>query len=263
LGRGGRSAKDCHDRHLPENGCQALPTRVFLELLALGECPRGHKIFHDGAVLQLMFDGVRMVQTCHFEKLLKIVLRVPHLAFEVMLDGRDVLLIGVVRFLVIAVVADSDCDPSSGVPLLPLFVTIGTFPSALDGGFGRCYSAAASGHFHIAQNEGSPNRLLTKGVLGGNIKQLLGGIRLIMSGLMHQGTARCARPKHRDDISVGHPKELMTLPREASNVILEGFACFLLATLHIPGVARLHIRALEVDSENLHEILLVVDDVSQ
>jgi hypothetical protein len=55
----------------------------------------------------------------------------------------------------------------------------------------------------------------------------------------------------------------MALPREALNVISEGFTLLLSATLQVLGVARLHIHALKVAGEDLLEILPIVDDVSQ
>jgi hypothetical protein len=41
--------------------------------LALGENPRGHEICHHGAILELVFDMVRMVQIGRFKKFLEIV----------------------------------------------------------------------------------------------------------------------------------------------------------------------------------------------
>jgi hypothetical protein len=79
---------------------------------------------------------------------------------------------------------------------------------------------------------------------------------------VYHGVARRARPECRDDIGVGHPWELMALPGEAPNVISEGFNRLLPTTLQVPGVARPHIRALEVASRGLLEILPAIDHVS-
>jgi hypothetical protein len=89
--------------------------------------------------------GVRVAQTGRFEKFLKVVPQLLRLALEVTLGSCDVLLVGVIRFLV-AVIAGRDCDPL-GVPLLPILATL---PRALDSNFGRCGSNADDGHFHIA-----------------------------------------------------------------------------------------------------------------
>jgi hypothetical protein len=128
-----------------------------------------------------------MVQTSRFEKFLKMVLQLPRLVLEVTLGGRDILLIGVVCFLVVVVAVGSDFNPS-GALLLPLLASL----IAFDGGFGWCDRATAGGHFPIAQNEGNPNRLLARGMPGGDIKQLLGGVRLITGELLHQGTTHRA-----------------------------------------------------------------------
>jgi hypothetical protein len=49
---------------------------------------------------------------------------------------------------------------------------------------------------------------------------------------------------------------------ELSNVISEGLAWLLLATLQILGVAHPHVCALEVAGEDLLEILLAINHVS-
>jgi hypothetical protein len=57
----GDSAVDHHDCLLHREMCHPLSIQVSLGLLALGENPRGHEIFHHGAVFELVFDGVYMV----------------------------------------------------------------------------------------------------------------------------------------------------------------------------------------------------------
>jgi hypothetical protein len=53
--------------------------------------------------------------------------------------------------------------------------------------------------------------------------------------------------------------EFMALLGESSDVILEGFAWLLSATLQVLGVTRSHIRALEVFGDNLLDILSAID----
>jgi hypothetical protein len=68
-------------------------------------------------------DIVRMIWVGCFEKLLKVICRLPCLAFEIMLDSGDELLVGVTDVLIvitfIAVGGDRD---SLGPPLRPPLV---------------------------------------------------------------------------------------------------------------------------------------------
>jgi hypothetical protein len=104
-----------------------------------------------------------------FKKFLEMVLRLPHLALEIVFGGRDIHLTGVVGFLVVTVVAGRN-DDTLEAPLRPLLDTIGALPSSLDGGLRWCGSAAAHGCFCVAQDEGGPNRLLTRGVSSGDVE---------------------------------------------------------------------------------------------
>jgi hypothetical protein len=89
-------------------------------LLALGERTYGDEALHQGALFELVFDEVHMVRTGLFKKFLEVLIRLPRLALEVMLSNHDILLVGVVRFLIVVIAAGSNCDPL-GVPLLPPF----------------------------------------------------------------------------------------------------------------------------------------------
>jgi hypothetical protein len=97
-----------------------------------------------------------VVQIVHFEKFLEMVLQLMRLVLQIALGGCDILLIGIASFLVVVVVAgsdDGDDNSDSNMPrvvLLPLFATLGAFPSALGGGFVRCCLTATSGCFRIA-----------------------------------------------------------------------------------------------------------------
>jgi hypothetical protein len=51
------------------------------------------------------------------------------------------------------------------------------------------------------------------------------------------------------------------MPREASNVILEGFTQLLLSALQVIGVTRMHMHALEVAGEDLPEVLPAIDNI--
>jgi hypothetical protein len=161
-----RSVKDRHDLHLPWNRCHALPAWVCLGLPTLGEGLERHQIFHHGAVLELVFNWVRVVWTDRFEKFLDMVLQLPCFMLEIMFDGRDILLTGVVSFLIVAIIV---CRNSVAL-VLPLPTALSAFPSTLDGGLGSCFSTAAGSCYHIAQNEGGPNRVLARGVSSTNVK---------------------------------------------------------------------------------------------
>jgi hypothetical protein len=174
---------DSVHRRYPREGWRALSARVSLRLLSLRDSPRGHEVFHHGALLELVFDVVHMVWTDRFEKFLKVLFWLSCLALEVMLGGRDILLIGSVRFLVVVITTGSNCDPLGRhfcVFLLPLEPFLAPLPVALDGAPSCCW-----GPFSIALNKDGPDRHLTRCVSGGDIKQLLGGLLLITTEFMH------------------------------------------------------------------------------
>jgi hypothetical protein len=97
----------------------------------------------------------------------------------------------------------------------------------------------------------------------GDVEQLLHGIWLITTELMHQGFVVCARPECRDDIGVADLGELMALLGETLDVILQGFTLLLPATLHNLGVARPYVCALKGAGEDLLEIHPGIDRISR
>jgi hypothetical protein len=78
---------------------------------------------------------------------------------------------------------------------------------------------------------------------------------------MHESAAACAGPKCRDDAGIANLGELVAFLGQTLNVISEGLAQLLLATLQIPGVAHPHMCALKVASEDLLDILLAINRV--
>jgi hypothetical protein len=104
-----------------------------------------------------------VVWTGHFEKFLKIVLRLPHLALEITFGGCDILLAGVISFIIIAIIIGRNGNVL-GVLLLPLLPALGVLSSTLDGGLGWCGSTTVGGRFHVAHDEGGPNHLLMRHV---------------------------------------------------------------------------------------------------
>jgi hypothetical protein len=111
------------------------PPQVSIRLLGLGESHQGHEVFHYGALFELVFDGVRMVWICRFEKFFEVLARLSYLVLEVTLGGRYILL-RAVHFLVVVVAAGSNFDPLGHCPpplLQPLAPFLTSLPVALDG----------------------------------------------------------------------------------------------------------------------------------
>jgi hypothetical protein len=100
-----------------------------------------------------------MVLTGCFEKFLKVVLRLPRLALEIMLDGRDVLLIGVVCFLVITVVACSDCD-ALGCHFFPFLLPFAPFLASLVVALGHATRLPPSTAFTFTRMKAAPTTSL-------------------------------------------------------------------------------------------------------
>jgi hypothetical protein len=133
-------------------------------------------MFHHGTILELVFD--RYVRFG----------RAASRSFSKWCFGYDILLVGVVCFLVAVIVVGSNYNPL-GYCFCP-------FLRAFSNSFRWHCPTAARDRLPITRNKGSPNCLLTEGMLGGDIKQPLGGVWLIMAELMHQGIAHCAKPEH-------------------------------------------------------------------
>jgi hypothetical protein len=209
-----------------------------------------------------VLDWVCVVGTGRLEKLLEVIGRLPRLVFEVTLSGGDELLIKIIRLLVIVslITAGSNRDPL-GSPLGPPLISFGAPLCTLAGCLEWCPSTAIGGQPPVALDENGPDCLLARRVPGGDVKQLLCGLWLIVAELMHEGPTVHAGPKCQDEVSVTDLGELMALMVKLLNVILEGLALLLLTTLQIPGVAWSYIRALKVASENLPEILLTINRV--
>jgi hypothetical protein len=159
------------------------PPQVSIRLLGLGESHQGHEVFHYGALFELVFDGVRMVWICRFEKFFEVLARLSYLVLEVTLGGRYILL-RAVHFLVVVVAAGSNFDPLGHCPPPP-FATFGTFLNVFACSFGRCHPATSGDHFPITLNKNGHDHLFVRSVPGGDIKQLLDGLQLIMAKFMH------------------------------------------------------------------------------
>jgi hypothetical protein len=141
---------DQHDHFVPREGCHTLSVWVSLGLLALGEGPRGHEVFHHATVLEPMLDGVRVVHEGLLEESVKVVCQWPCLALDTTPGSHDVLHVRVVHFLIVViVVAGRDCNPL-GALLSPLLVALGALLCALIGNVGWRRSTAARDRFPTA-----------------------------------------------------------------------------------------------------------------
>jgi hypothetical protein len=103
------------------------------------------------------------------------------------------------------------------------------------------------------------DRLLTRSELGGDVHQLarLGGS--LAAQFAHQVAASGAGEECPDDIRVGDVGQLGALLRKPPDVVSHGFPWLLAAALEIPRVPRAHVRALEVSSEGLDQVVPVRD----
>jgi hypothetical protein len=72
-----------------------------------------------------------------------------------------------------------------GASLWPLLIALGVSLSAFAGSLGWCTSAAIGDCLPVALVEDDPNRLFTRGVPGGNVKQLFCGLWLITVEFIH------------------------------------------------------------------------------
>jgi hypothetical protein len=104
--------------------------------------------FYHGAILELVFHRVWVMQTSHFKKFLEVVFGQPSLPLDFMFDSHYELLAGIVGSLItVAIVAH--CGDAMGSALLPLLATFITFPVTLDSGLGGCGPATIGDRSHV------------------------------------------------------------------------------------------------------------------
>jgi hypothetical protein len=127
-----------------------------------------------------------MVWAGHLDKLLKVVDRLPCLILKVMLSGSNVFLIGVVGLpvTVTLIAASGNCE-LLGVLIWPPLTTFGAPLCAYDDSLRQCSLATGGDPLPITLDENGSDYLLTGGVPGGNVKQLLCCLRLITAEFMH------------------------------------------------------------------------------
>jgi hypothetical protein len=113
--------------------------------------------------------------------------------------------------------------------------------------------------FVLVTAKDGTNCLLASGKVGDDVHQSVGSEWGVMAQLSDQLLAGGSGEEGHDHVEVGDIGEFGALPREAPDVIPEGFTWFLLATPEVPHVAGAHVGPLKVSLEHPHEIVLVVD----
>jgi hypothetical protein len=183
---GGWPVVNQHDRIFFGERGGSLSHQVTFTLLAPCESPCGYVFPHHGAFLPLVPNGVRIIGTGCLEKLLKVISRLPHLALEVVLCRGDEHLIRVTNLLVVVILVTASGDHDSLESLFrPPLAAFGALLCALVGCLERCPLTAVVGRFPAVLDENDPECLLARGVPGGNVKELLHGLRLVTAEFMH------------------------------------------------------------------------------
>jgi hypothetical protein len=158
---------DHHNRIFPREGHHVVSAQVFLGFLVPGERPRGHEILHHATVLELLLEGVCVVQAGLLEESLRVVCRQPCLVLATACGGHDALQVRAVRFLVIIVIVSHDRNPLRA-PFSHLLATLGALLGISDGGVGWCRFAATGDRFPPTWDRDRVNSILAGGILGGD-----------------------------------------------------------------------------------------------
>jgi hypothetical protein len=167
-----------------------------LQASSPGKSPRDHVVLHLGAFLQFVPDGVRVIGIGSLEKLLEVFSGLSRLALEIALSSSDELLVRVTNILVVvALIAAGGDRDSLGLPFRPPFFLFWRPLCALVVCLGWHSSTAIGGRFPAALNKNGPGHLISRGVPGGNVEELIRDLWLVMSELMHQGLTVCVRPE--------------------------------------------------------------------
>jgi hypothetical protein len=121
-----------------------------------------------------------------FKKLFEVIGGLPRLVLRIALRGNDELLVEVASVLVvIALVAVGDDRDSLWSPLRPPLVACSTPPCTHISCLGLRPATATGDLLGATLHENSPDRFLTKGMLGGNIEEFFCGLWLVMAELVY------------------------------------------------------------------------------
>jgi hypothetical protein len=129
--------------------------------------------------------------------------------------------------------------------------------AALSERLGDVFRLAALGL--LVLSEDGLNRLLARGELGGDVLQLARPGGGLATQLAHQVAAGGAGEERANDVRVCDVGQLGALLWESPNVVPERLSRLLAAASEIPGVPKVHVRALEVAGEGLDQVVLVGD----
>jgi hypothetical protein len=103
------------------------------------------------------------------------------------------------------------------------------------------------------------NRLLTGGVVGDDVHQLIGGGGGVTAQLPDQLLASGSREESHDDVGVGDVGKFSALLGETLDIVAEGLAQLLFAAPEVPRVAGAYVGPFEVPIEHLFQVVRVVD----
>ena len=109
--------------------------------------------------------------------------------------------------------------------------------------------------------EDRSDRFLAGGMVSGDIKQVTGATGLQASKLVDQGLAGRPGEECTEDVRVDNIRKGVASLGEPTDVIPQGLAGLLLATLEVLGVPRADIRPLEIPDQDPLEVCPVVDAV--
>jgi hypothetical protein len=113
---------------------------------------------------------------------------------KITLGDSNELLVGVTSILanIIFTTTSGDCD-LLGPPSWPPLIAFDAPLCSLVGGYSGRSPTAARGCLSTTLLEDRPNRLLARGVPGGDVKELLRGLQLFTAELVQQGSSGHAR----------------------------------------------------------------------
>ena len=94
-----------------------------------------------------------------------------------------------------------------------------------------------------------------------DVKQVVGGTGLQVAKLVDQGLIGCPKEECANDVRVDDIREGVASLGEPVDVIPQGFAGLLLATLEVPGVPRADICPLDIPDKDPLEVRPVANAV--